>query len=123
MWYQLASFALGLWLMAAPAVLGYGGVAAKNDQTFGPIIASFACIALWEVTRSWRRVNLLPAAWLLFAPWVLGYVWVATINSLLVGVAVAALSWPRGRMKHRMAGRWKAIWSKPTRGESSLRST
>lgn len=111
MWARLLNAALGIWLMAAPAVLGYGGPAANVDRIVGPVAASFAIIAIWEATRPVRHVNLLLGAWLLLAPWVLGYPTTATVNSLVVGAALIALSRVRGKVEDRFGGGWSRVWN------------
>jgi hypothetical protein len=50
MWAQLINALLGMWLMAAPAVLGYIGPARTNDRIIGPLAAGAALIAIWETT-------------------------------------------------------------------------
>ena len=67
-WARLVNAGLGLWLMAAPAVLGYGAPAEINDRIAGPIAATFAIIAITGATRPARRVNAAVGAWLLIAP-------------------------------------------------------
>ena len=110
MWAHIINLAIGLWLMAAPDVLGYAGLAADHDRVVGPVIATFACVAIWEATRPLRWVNLLIALWMLLAPWMLGFPQAATINTMLCGAAAAALSCVRGKPRHRFGGGWRAIW-------------
>lgn len=101
---------LGIWLMCFPSVLGYTGNPAANDRIAGPVAASLAIIAMWEVTRSLRWVNALVAVWLLFAPWVLGYGTVAAIvNSMAVGVLMFACALVKGEVKGRYGGGWSAL--------------
>lgn len=102
---------LGIWLMAAPAVLGYGGAAETNDRIVGPLAASFAIIAVGEATRDVRRVNLVLAAWLLVAPWVLGYPSDATVNATLAAILLGALSFVRGRVRERFGRGWRVLIS------------
>lgn len=108
---RVANVVLGIWLMAAPAVLGYGGLAADVDHVVGPLAASFAIIAMSGVTRPLRRVNTVLGAWLLLAPWILGYGGTATVNSLLVGVLLIAFSLVRGEVGDRFGGGWSTLWS------------
>jgi hypothetical protein len=110
MWAQLINTLLGIWLTAAPAVIGYGGAARTNDYIIGPVAASCACIALWEATRPLRWVNLALGLWLLAAPWVLGYEPAALVNSLIVGVLLAAFATVRGQLRHRFNGGWSSLW-------------
>src|SRR5687768_1736470 len=106
MWPQAINVALGLWLMAAPAVLAYGRPAATFDHIVGPLIATFACIALWEATRSVRWANLPLALSLLAAPWLFDAPIEAKINSALIGMLVASLSCIEGALRHRFDGGW-----------------
>lgn len=110
MWSRLLSSALGIWLMAAPAVLGYGGNAAIVDRIVGPLAASAAIIAIAEVTRPVRWANTVLGAWLVAAPWVLGYSGVATSNSAIVGSLLVACSLVRGKINDRFGGGWSVLW-------------
>ena len=115
MWPRLINIVIGLWLMAAPAVLRYDGIASDHDRIVGPIIASLACIAIWETTRGLRWGNLLIGAWMLLAPWLLWFPADATTSTMLSGGAVAALSLVRGKLKHRFDGGWNLWRSSPQR--------
>ena len=106
-----AACAVGLWLMAAPDVLGYAGAAEIADRVVGPLIATFGGVAVTESTRPVRWWNLGPAAWLLLAPWILGYGPAATLNSLACGLAVGVLSCIRGRIVHRFDGGWAMLFN------------
>jgi hypothetical protein len=109
---QFANIALGIWLMAAPAVLGYDDPAQTMGHIIGPLTASFATIALWEVTRPLRWVNLLLGFCLLLAPWVLGYPLLPLLNSTLVGLITMAFALVRGKVRSQFGGGWSVLWSK-----------
>ena len=109
MWPRLVSIALGAWLMAAPALLDYGDPARTNDRIVGPLVASVAFVAVWEVMRGLRWVNGAPALWLIAAPWILGYGGLATVNSVLVGLALIALIFSGGQTRQRFGGGWAAL--------------
>jgi hypothetical protein len=105
-WNLAACAALGVWLMAAPAVLGSRGAAAGNDQLVGALVVTFAVIGFGEAARAARLVNVPLGVWLLVAPWVLsGAGPAAPWNDLAVGAAVLLLSLRRGRVKERF-GSW-----------------
>lgn len=108
---------LGIWVMAAPAVLGYGGAAATNDRIVGPLVITFATVAIWEATRQLRRANIVCGAWLLVAPWLLGFPTVATLNSTLVGAAVMGLALIQGEITGRYGGGWSRLWTTPAEGD------
>lgn len=112
MWAQAICTLLGIWLMAAPAVLGYDRPAATSDWIVGPLIATFACIAIWEATRSLRWCNLPLGVWLLIAPWLFEYSTEARVNSMAVGIAVAALACVKGRITEQFGGGWSVLWQR-----------
>ncbi|MGE3856387.1 MAG: hypothetical protein AB7G21_05480 [Dehalococcoidia bacterium] len=105
----LVNIALGLWLMAAPSVLAYGGTAATSDRIAGPIIASIATVAVWDATRAVGRANALPGAWLVVAP-LLGVPTEALLNSLAVGIAVVAMALLQRPPPQRIGGGWSVLW-------------
>ncbi len=112
MWAQVISFVLGIWLMAAPSVLGYAGTPADNDHIVGPVIASFAMIAWWECTRVVRLWNIPLAAWLVAAPWILGYHDnQILLNDSLVGILVILCSTVKGRIEGTFGGGWASLWT------------
>ena len=110
MWARVANTLLGVWLMAAPAVLGYGDPAQIVDRILGPVAASFAVVAMGQATRAVRHVNLLIGVLLIAAPWVMGYPGVATANSMVVGIAMIGFSRVRGRVEEEFDGGWRSVW-------------
>ncbi len=108
---QLAAFLLGVWLTAAPGVLGIADPAWSNFHVVGPLVAMTGLTATYEVTRPVRWVNLPLGLWLVAAPWGLGYVgWPETIWSVAAGLAVAGLAMVRGTMTEQFGGGWSALW-------------
>ena len=99
MWARLIAAALGGWLIASPAVLGYSGAAESNAQAVGPIVVGASLIAVWQVMRPLRWVEAVVGSWLLVAPWILvkWYEALPTANSLAVGLALAGLAFLGGR--------------------------
>ena len=106
MWPRLINIAVGVWLMAAPAALKYDGRAADHDRIVGPLIASIACISIWEATRALRGVNVVIGAWMLLAPWLLSFPTTPTWHTMVCGAAVVGFALVRGRLKHRFDGGW-----------------
>lgn len=105
-WTLAASTALGLWLMFAPAALGFAEDAAANDNVVGALIITVAIISTAEVIRAVRFVNVLFGVWLLIAPWALagastGGRW----SDMICGVALILLTLPRGTVRERY-GAW-----------------
>ena len=105
-WTLLLSGAMGLWLMASPDVLGSTGTAADSNHLVGALIVTFAVIAMAEVTRVTRFVNVIAGTWIVLAPWVLsGATASATWSNVIVGVLVIVLSLPKGPVRERY-GTW-----------------
>jgi hypothetical protein len=110
MWQRLANTALGVWLMAAPAVLGYDRPLATSDWIAGPLIASFAVMALWDVLRPLRWPNVPLGLWVAAAPWILGAPLPAKLNGTVVGLLVAALAATGGAVTSELGGGWREAW-------------
>ena len=107
-WTLLGSALLGVWLMAAPAVFGTRAAAANSDYIVGALITTTAVLAMAEVTRAARFMNVLFAVWVLVAPWLLtGAPPAAQWGAAAVGIALIGLSLRRGAVRERYAG-WDA---------------
>ncbi|MFN8556434.1 MAG: hypothetical protein U0531_03480 [Dehalococcoidia bacterium] len=104
------SAGLGLWLMAAPAVLDYGARARTNDRIVGPLVAAFAVVATWEVMRGLRRVESALGLWLLVGPWLLRFPLDRALMDLAVGALLVMLASRGGRLTGQFGGGWRALW-------------
>ena len=111
-WAQLATAAAGLWLMAAPTVLGYGGFAQSVDRMVGPIAVSVGVVAASGVVRGVRWLGLALGLALLIIPWPAGYGTIPLVNSLITGGVVVVLAFVRGAVKDRYGGGWSALVQK-----------
>lgn len=110
MWTGIVNFLIGLWLMAAPSLLGYGGTAAANDRIFGPIAASFAFISIWPVTRGLRWCDFPLGIWLAASPWILGYPRPEAWSTTLAGMAMALVALAPSRAEGEFGGGWSSLW-------------
>lgn len=110
MWVQVINALLGVWLMAAPAVLGYDGIGRINSLIVGPIAATFAIIAIWEICRGLGKLNGALGIWLIIAPLILNHgSMVPVVNSFLVGGAMIALAMRTGEGSGDFAGGWRGL--------------
>lgn len=109
MWAQMAAAVVGLWLMASPSVLGFEDAARTNTLIAGPIAVSMAVIAIWEIGRELRWVNVAIGAWLLASPLILGYDTEPLVNSMVAGALLAGLSLLRGAVSGKYGGGWKSL--------------
>lgn len=97
--------ALGVWVMASPAVLGVSGPAADSNYLAGALVVVWAVIGFGEVARPVRLLNMPMGAWIAIAPWVLpGATDASRWSDLAVGLLVMALSARRGRIDERFGG-------------------
>lgn len=104
-WHLWLSAAIGVWLMAAPEVLGMRGAAATSDYIAGALVVTFAVIAGAEPARIVRYCNVAGGAWLLVAPFLLsGSTPAATWSNIFAGLALILLSLPRRKVKERYGG-------------------
>ena len=101
-WNLIVTVALGLWLMAAPSALGSIGMAAHSDHVIGALIVTVVMIALADVGRAARFVNVLLATVVIMAAWVENGATVSDRwNHLIMGMVVIRLAVRRGpRREH-----------------------
>lgn len=124
-WSLWLAASIGVWLMCAPAVFGIGiqEPAADSDHLVGALITVVAVIALAEVARPTRFLNVPLGLWLLVAPWFLdGATTSSRGNSAVMGAAVVLLSLPLGKLRDHY-GSFDAlmIWSPRTKARDCHR--
>ncbi|MDX5437727.1 MAG: SPW repeat protein, partial [Pontibacter sp.] len=102
-WNLFLIIAVGIWITAAPSVLGYPtGTITDNGNIVGALVVTFAVIAMSEVLRPVRFIFILFGAWLIAAPWVLGTDNTAVMwNSIASGAALILLSFPKGKVEDK----------------------
>ncbi len=109
-WPLLLSAVLGIWLMFTRLIFGTEGPMANSDHLIGALTVTVAVIAMAEVARPLRFINMLFGLWLIAAPWLLsGASSVAAWASVFVGTALVLLSLPRGPVRNRYAGWDRAV--------------
>lgn len=109
MWWQVLAAAIGIWLMAAPAILDFGESLSNVYHVLGPVAASFATMAAWDVLRAVRFVNLPIGLGVAAAPLVLGAELPAILAGLVSGPALIGLSLLARASRDRYAGGWRSL--------------
>lgn len=106
-WTLLVSALLGLWLMFTRITFGTEGAMADSDHLVGALVITTAVMAMAEVARPMRFINVAFGVWLIVAPWMLeGATALASWAGVAVGIALIVLSLPRGKRSQRHYGTW-----------------
>jgi hypothetical protein len=108
-WARLASVAIGIWLMAAPTLLGYADPGRTVDRILGPLAASAAVVAMFEVVRGVRWIESAVGVALLVSWWALDYPVLAALQSVATGGLLVVLGTRGGRITGRFGGGWTAL--------------
>lgn len=102
---------IGVWLMFTRLIFGTEAALANSDHLMGSLIITISVLAMAEVTRTLRLLNVFIGLWLMAAPWLLsGGSLTASISGVIVGLLVIALSLPKGSIRYRYAGWSQLIW-------------
>ena len=105
-WNLLLVSLAGIWLMVSPAAFKSVSPAAHADHVLGALVVVVAAIAMAEVGRAARFLNILLALGIIAAPWALtGASPLARWNDLAAGLLVIGVSVRRGPIRERY-GSW-----------------
>ncbi|NIC04737.1 vitamin K epoxide reductase family protein [Halomonas sp. DX6] len=108
-WTLLALCVIGVWLMFTRLIFGTEGAMANSDHLMGSLLITVSVLAMAEVGRPLRFLNLFFGLWLIAAPWVLaGASAGAAIGSVAAGLLIIGLSPPKGAIRYRYAG-WNRL--------------
>jgi SPW repeat len=106
---RLCTVALGMWLMAAPAVLDLGAAETASMHVAGPPVVALAVAACAPALDALRWLLIPLAGWLIISPWFLD----GSTAAVTVSVIVGALVPPFARIGHGDAGGrgggWRAV--------------
>ncbi len=102
----LAICAIGIWLTFTRLTFGSTGAMTNSDHLTGLLVVTFSIIALAEVARMVRFLNVPAGLWLIIAPWVLDGAGspAAQWASVVAGLLIVGLSIPRGSIKNSYGG-------------------
>ena len=117
-WPQMLLTVVGLWLMAAPAMLGYAGRPEDVDRLLGPLVVSVGVVASAGAVRGVRWLALPLAVCEVLAPFVWGYELVPAANAVVSGALIGVLAAMRGRVEDSYGGGWRALFGSRPYGES-----
>jgi uncharacterized membrane protein len=104
-WTLVVSALIGTALMFTRVLFGTEPPMADSDHVVGALVITVSFIAVAEVARPVRFINALFGLWLIAAPWLLsGHTQLAAWASIAAGIALIALSLPKGPVRERYAG-------------------
>jgi len=109
-WMLTISTILGIWLMATPTIFGIGIETPFADLNHlgGALAIVFAVMAMAEVIRSLRYLNVLLGLVLVVMPWFIEEVNIVfTLSTSLTGFLVMVLSFSKGKIKEKYG-----VWDK-----------
>jgi hypothetical protein len=112
MWALIANILIGLGVMVAPALFNFNEIAANNNHIVGPLVLTFAIVALWEINRNVRFFNIVTGAWLILSPFIIGFTSVARTVDIVCGIAIIFLSLIKATVKTRYGGGWRSLFQK-----------
>ncbi|MGH9039793.1 MAG: hypothetical protein ACRDZ3_06145 [Acidimicrobiia bacterium] len=111
---QVGGMLVGVWLVAAPALLSYAGEPAGDfHRVVGPLAAGVALIAAWDATRGLARALLIAGPALALAPVVVAHSAAAVANALACAALLAAAA-PFGGTSGPLGGGWRALATGPS---------
>lgn len=106
-WTLLVSALLGVWLMFSRVIFGTAPPMADSDHLVGALVITVAVIAMAEVARPLRFINVALGLWLIVAPWILaGESLGAAFAGTVTGIVLIGLSLPRGARSEEHYGSW-----------------
>ncbi len=104
-WNLFLSLLVGMWVMASPAILDFEGPFADHNNVAGALIITFGIIAMSDVARSVRLMNVIVGLWLIVIPWTLDINHdVSFWSSILSGAAIILLSIRKGIIGEKRGG-------------------
>jgi len=104
-WTLMLSIAIGVWLTFTRLAFDSSGAMADSDHLVGLLVLTSTIIALAEVARSVRFINIVFGVWLVAAPWLLDGIAspLAIWNGVICGTLLIVLAIPRGKIKDSYA--------------------
>lgn len=106
-WTLFVCALVGVWLMISPSLFTMGHLTSYNNTAFGALIVAISIIAMAEVVRKGRFLNLFFGIWIAILPWIFSEnMYVNLWNNLIAGILLIILSIPQGKILNHY-GKWK----------------
>jgi nucleoside-diphosphate-sugar epimerase len=109
-WTLVASVLVGAWLMFTRLIFGTRPPLADSDHLVGALVVTTAVIAMAEVARPLRFINVAFGLWLIAAPWLRpGGSLPAALAGVVAGLILIGLSLPRGLRNREHYASWDRL--------------
>jgi hypothetical protein len=96
-WNLIASSLIGVWLMFSPVIFGHENALADSDHLVGALAITFSVIAMGEIVRYVRFINIAFGLWIMLTPFLLEGE--ANIyNEMISGFLLGLLSFRKGKI-------------------------
>lgn len=108
MWAAITNIIIGLLLILAPPVFSLDKSVADHFYIIGPVVITFAFVALWEVNGAACYFNIPAGLWLVAAPFLFNFptgTWLAITSGMLI----VLLSFFRKKVKGNYGGGWRSL--------------
>lgn len=106
---HLIGAAIGLWLMATPAAIGFAGYSRADMRVVGPIIFTLSILAVWPATRWFARLNAFAGFWLMIGSILLEAPLLLLLPNIVLGAAIVALAVFPGDNARQVGDGWIGI--------------
>ena len=111
MWTKVLNIVLGLAVVLSPAFFNAGGSIADNNYVVGPLVITFAVVALWDINDAVRRANVVPGGWLIASAFIFDSVPSAImLFNIITGVLIIILSLIRTKTSGQYGGGWSSLF-------------
>jgi nucleoside-diphosphate-sugar epimerase len=107
-WTLLVSVLIGIWLLFTRLTLGTTGIVADADHLIGSLVITTSVAAMAEVVRLLRFINIFFGLALIIVAFLAAGTMLQIAAAILAGLALIALSIPRGRIKNKY-GSWSRV--------------
>jgi uncharacterized membrane protein len=106
---HLFGAAIGLWLMASPAAIGFAGYSRADMRLTGPIVFTLSVLAVWPATRWFARLNAFAGFWLMIGGILLQAPHMLQLSNILFGAVLVALAVFPGNTARQIGNGWIGI--------------
>lgn len=100
-WNLGLTIAVGIWLMFTRPTIGASGGMANADHLIGALVVTVTVTALADVARPASFLNMGFGAALIVTAFAYGATWSGIASGIVCGLALIALSAPRGTIHNR----------------------